>query len=125
MAEPFEPVGLSISFSTGFLAEITDIGLDLSVDDIDVSHFGSSDYKEYIPAALQEPGELSVTIHFDPSTEPPIGNTPETVTITFPDSAGSSWSFSGYMKSFSFKGAIGDVMTADCVIKATGEITFS
>lgn len=125
MAAPFEPIGLTVSFNSGFLARITDISLNLSVDDIDVSHFGSSDYKEYIPTALREPGELSCTIHLDPSLEPPVGDTPEQITITFPDSEGSSWVFDGYMKTFNITGAVGDVMTADCTLKATGAITFN
>ena len=125
MANPFEPVGLTISFHSGFLARITDISLDINVDDIDVSHFGSSNYKEYIPTQLKEPGELSVTIQLDPSTSPPIGEDPEQIVITFPDSASSTWSFNGYMKGYSISGAIGDAMTADCSIKAAGAITFA
>ena len=72
-SQAFEPIGLTITFSSGFLAEITDISHDQSLDDIDVSHFGSTDYKDYIPAQLQEPGELSVTIHHDPTVAPPLG----------------------------------------------------
>lgn len=131
-------VGLTISGSSGgttntdytdFLAEITDISMNLSVDDIDVSHFNSDEadygngYKEYIQASLKEPGELSGTMNFNPADEPPLGEDSSTITINFPDGA-TTWSFSGYLKEFTMNGTVDSQMTADFTIKATGAITF-
>lgn len=123
----FEPVGTIVSFPTGFTAQITDISLDIETEDIDVSHFQSVRYREYIPSALKDAGELSCTLHFDPSID--IGDVlgvKGTTTINFIDHDGvarGTWTFSGYLRQYSFSGAIGAAMTADAAIKVDGDIT--
>ena len=119
----FEAVGTTVTFDSGFLAEITNIGFEQSREQIDVSHFGSTDYKEYIQAALQEPGELSCSIWFDPSLAPPLDSAPETVTIAWSNSGAATWAFTGFMINYSVNGGVGEAMSADCTIKATGAIT--
>ena len=125
MAEMFEPMGTTITFDSGFLAQILDItGPDISRGDINISHFGTTDWHEFIPTALADGGELSCTIGFFPGTAPPILNAKEQVTITFTDSATTSWVFMGFMTGYSPTGTIGDKMTADVTIKASGEVAF-
>ena len=122
----FEPVGTIITFPTGFTAQITDISLDIEVEDIDVSHFQSQKYKEFIGAALMDAGEVSMTIHFDPSIDiADHMSVKGACSIQFIDKDGidrGTWAFSGYMRSYSFSGAIGDAMTADIGLKVDGEI---
>jgi hypothetical protein len=137
----FEPVGSTIVFSQSsasgaaalpadmdkMVAQVTDISMNVETTDIDVSHFLSSGYKESIGAALKEPGELSCTVHFDPTVDiSSILGVTVHVVITFKDGYGNtegSWSFDGYVKTYSFTGAIGSAMTASLSIKAAGRIT--
>jgi len=121
----FEAVGTTITFASSFLAEITSIGLEESREQINVSHFGSTDYHEYIPAKLQEPGELTCTIFFDPSTAPPIGDAPENCTITWSDSGAGAWAGTAFMISHSVSSGIGEAATQDVTIKFTGAIQVS
>lgn len=137
----FEPVGTTITFATSsaegaeskpadidlMVAQVTDISMNVETTDIDVSHFLSSGYKESIGAALKEPGELSCTVHFDPTCDiSSILGVTVAVTVTFKDGYGNTegtWTFDGYVKTYSFTGAIGSAMTASLSIKAAGKIT--
>ena len=125
----FEPVGTIVTFPTGFEAQITDISLDIETEDIDVSHFQSVRYREYIPSALKDAGELSCTLHFDPAID--IGNVLGVAgpcEVQFIDHNGvarGTWNFNGYLRQYSFSGAIGAAMTADAAIKVDGDITIT
>jgi len=125
----FEPVGTVITFPAGFDAQVTDISLDIETEDIEISHFQSVRYREYIASALKDAGEMSCTVHFDPSID--IGNImgeKGTVTINFTDYSGvhrGTWEFSGYIRSYSLSGAIGAAMTADVAVKVDGDITIT
>lgn len=48
----------------------------------------SADFREYLPGKLQEPGEIEMTVYFDPDDIPPNTAVAETVTITFPIPSG-------------------------------------
>ncbi len=116
--------GTTITFASGFLAEILDVDLpELSRESIDTTHMGTTNAKTYIPSTLIDVGELSCDLGFDPSASPPINLAPENVTILFP--SGTSWSFSGFMTGFNAKAPLEDKMTASVTIKASGEITIT
>jgi uncharacterized protein (DUF2237 family) len=152
----FEPVGSTITFTQGgwdnafdpgtaangwgptgtaatgmhmVCAQITDISMNLETSDIDISHFGSVDYKEYKASALKDGGELSATVQFDPDIDlAEIMGQKVIITVTFKDGFGNTegaWTFDGYLKSYSFTGAIGSAMTANISFKASGEITLA
>ena len=125
----FEPVGTIITFPTGFDAQIVDISQDIEVEDINVSHFQSVDYHEFIASALMDAGEVSMTIHFNPAIDIAAHLRADgTCTIQWIDKDGinrGTWSFSGYMRSYSMSGSIGEAMTADVSIKVNGEITIT
>jgi hypothetical protein len=116
--------GASITFATGFFAEILDFnGPGMTRESLRTSHLGSTTWHSFIPGDLTDPGELSLTLGFDPSTDPPINDAAETCTITFPD--GSTWSGTAFMISFTPRGALEEIMTADATVKFTGTITVS
>lgn len=134
--EAIEPVGLTLTIGGTSVGKITSINLALTMDDIDVTHFGTTlnasthlGFKEYMPSKLRDGGELSGTIFFDPRAANSINlfkNTTSSVVITYKDSADVSivtWTFLGYIKSLSPTGSIGSAMTADFSIKIAGAIT--
>lgn len=114
--------GITIGWAVnGFTAHKVNVsGPDISVEDIDVTHQGSSNALEYKPADLIDNGELSFGFHFNPDTTPPVG-VEDTITVTWP--SGCTWAFEGYMKSYTPDAPLNDAMTGDAVIKVSGEIT--
>lgn len=116
--------GTSITFSTGFLAEILDITPPgPSRGAVDTSHMGTSSYKTFIPTDLVDWGELKVEMAFAPSADPPIEDVAESIVITFPDAT--TWTFSGFMTNFEAKVPLEDKMTATATIKVTGNVVNS
>lgn len=117
--------GTTITFGTSsFTAEILGVGMDgIERPDIDVSHLGTEDAREFKPGKLYDPGGLSLDIQYTPGTKPPIDAEPETITVAFAD--GGSVSFSGYVNAFNFEGELEDKWTGTVGVKASGVISFS
>lgn len=117
--------GITISGTTnGSWAEVLDVTPpNVSVEDIETFSQSDSDYRTYTPTLLKDPGELSFDILFN-GTLPTIGVT-ETVTLSFPDSGLTTWSFDAYIKSFEPSGPLEDRMTATVTYKVTGGVTES
>ena len=117
--------GITIAFSNGFLAEITDTTPpSWSRGAIDVSHTASPDgARQFIMQDLVDYGELAVTLNFDPSAVAPIHDDFETTTITMPD--GATWTFQGALQDYSSTGPLDDRMTATATIKVSGKITIA
>lgn len=78
--------GSTIAFGTSsYDANITGISIGgEEVPVIDVTHMGSTAYREKIFGDLVEPPEITVEILWDPNKIPPVSAAVETVTITFP-----------------------------------------
>lgn len=125
MASPSNDIATGITLvagTSGWSVEIVDVnGPNLSRDSIDVSHQGSTNALDFSPADLYDPGELSLSVHFNPDNLPPIDQPNETWTITWP--AGATWSASGHMTGFQPTGSLNDKMTADVTIKFNGDVT--
>jgi len=129
----FVGTGITIEFASGFLAEILDVTPPgVSREMIQMSHqgtggtgqiSGSGGWHEFKPARLVDPGSAECTIAFMPAEMPPILDEFEQVTITFPDSAASTWSFQGALSEYSPSAPFEDKMTADVTIKASGAIS--
>lgn len=116
--------GITITFSSSFFAEILEVtGPSASRVSIQTSHMGTVGNHTFTPGDLVDWGELSVSIAFNPVTDPPIGSAPETVTITWPNSGTATWAFTGFMIGFTPKGPLEDRCTADCTIKVSGDVT--
>jgi hypothetical protein len=117
--------GSQISFgTTNFTAEILDITPpQASREAIRTSHMLTPGYHTFCPADLVDWGELEFEIHFDPAIEPPINQPAETITITFADSAATTWSFSGFMTAYHAKTPLENMMTGTIRVKVTGNVT--
>jgi len=119
--------GLSITYQSGFFAEIIDFSWSgLARESIDTTNFASSGGREYTPSTLYDPGELQVELLFDPESSPvtPITAVAETVTVTYADAApASTMAASGFMTDFEIAGPLEDRMTATATLKLTGAVT--
>lgn len=124
--------GSTITFSSGFFAEITSISHSgMSRESIGTSHMGTTGGRTFIPGDLYDPGELSVELNFDPTDDvtAPLTNAAETVTVTIPNSPTATtvttWAASGFMTGFEYTDPLEDLMTASATIKFSGDITIT
>ena len=121
--------GTTITFGTsGFTAEVMSVaGNDMTREDIDVTHMGSTNYREFIPSKLVDGGTLELEISFDPDSQPPITGAAETITVNFPTPAGGTTpadlEFTGYVNSWSFTAGLEEKMEATITIKVDGSGT--
>jgi len=126
MAEVYVGTGTTISASTGyatFFAELLDVTPpNASLEAIDTSHMGTTVAKTFTPADLIDWGELNCQVAFDPSEDPDMGVI-ATFTITFSDSAASTWVFSGFLTGYEPGVPLEDRATADITIKVSGDVT--
>lgn len=110
--------GATISFSSGFLAEILDISLNGEVEELDTTHMGTTNARTSKPSALAK-WEATVEIFHRHDQSPPLGNAQESIVITAPsDGTGgtSTWTYTGYMKSYAAKIPLEQGQTATCVL---------
>lgn len=116
--------GTTITFGTSsFSANLISVnGPSVTRDDIDNTHMGTSDAKAYLPSALYDGGEVSLTVEHDASLAVPIDQDAETITIDWAGQ-GSTWAFSGYVKGCTPGAAIGERMESEITIKVTGAVT--
>ena len=116
--------GTTITFGTsGFDANLISVnGPGVTREDIDNTHMGTDTAMAFLPSALYNGGEVSITVEHDASIDVPISEDAETITIDWAGS-GSTWAFSGYCKGYTPGASIGERMEAEMVIKVTGEIT--
>ena len=119
--------GATITFDSGFFAEVLDIRpCSAAREAVNVSHMGTTDAHEFKPVDLVDWGEVTVELGLFPGTAPPIDDSPETITITFPDSASTTWVWANsFMTAFEAQVPLEDKMTATCRIKLNGKPTIS
>jgi len=129
--------GMSITFDSGFFAEIINFDWSgLTREALPTSHMGVAAPGSgkvgnmlHIPGDLSEGGEISVEIHFHANTEPPLDAVAETVTVTWPlasgDSSAATWAGSGFMTSMDISAGLDEVMTATITVKMSGNVTIS
>lgn len=119
--------GTTVAFGTSsFTAEVLSVnGNDISREDIETTHMGTTNYRTFMPSDLVDGGSVDMEIAFDPDSQPPFTAAAETITITFPLPAGQSTpadvEFSGYVSSWSWSDPLEERMTADITIKVDGE----
>jgi len=118
--------GTTISFGSGFVAEILDIsGPGGSREVIDISHMGSSGAKEFKGGKLKDWGELTVEMAFAPKTTPPLGSEASSCVITWADSTVSVWTFNAFLTGYEVGAKLEDKATASVTLKVTGDITIT
>ena len=121
--------GTTIAFGTSaFSAQVLDINQgDQSRPPIDVTHMGSTNFREFIVGKLVDGGTVEVEILYDPDEQPPISAVAETITITFPVPAGlatgATYIFSGFVTNWGWAAPLEDRMTATITIQVDGKGT--
>lgn len=116
--------GTTISFGTsGFTGDVVSIsGPNSTRAAVDKTHLGSSGWTEFDPSGLVDGGELSLTVHYDPTIVVPIAAVAETITID-PAGSGQTLSFTGFVISSGHSFAVDEMMGLDMNIKISGAIT--
>ena len=127
--------GTTIAFaSTGAIAfesgvTFLDIGGSVTRGAVDTTHLGTTVAMSYEPADLYDPGEITMTIDWDPE-EMNIGSDfimklgASTITITFPNA--DTYAFSGFFTSLNWGPvAVNTRMQANLTVKASGAITIT
>lgn len=101
---------------------------------IDTSHMGTPApgsgkfaNRTFLPGDLVDGGEVTLSVHFNPSVVVPAHAVAETITITFPTPAGlttpATWAFSGFLTGYDPTVPLEDKMTADLTFKVSGPVT--
>lgn len=113
--------GTTITFATGFFAEITNVDWDgFERSNIDTSHMLTTEgWMTFEPSELKNPGQVTVQMYYDPGTALPITSAAETVTVTFPD--GSTEVCDGYLQAASRAVPHNEKMTCVAIIKFSGK----
>ncbi len=126
-----EGTGITIAFQSGFFAEITAVDQDgVKRADLDASTMANlianSYARTFKPGKPTDPGGLKIEFFFNPDQTPPISAATETVTVTFPVPDGghtaAKWVCQGFLTDYTFKGAIGALMTGSATLKWSGQI---
>jgi hypothetical protein len=124
--------GVTITFSTGFFAEITNLSWDgISRTAVPTSHAGTTGGMTFKPSDLYNAGSLQIQGHFDHDKAliTPLTASAATVTITFPldtgETTASTWTASAFVTDFSWSGGTvdDDAASYSSTLKITGGIT--
>ena len=123
-------IGASIASdgdNSTFLGSVQSTEIDwdgIEVADHKTSHLGTETGHTYIPHSIPEPGALPITFHYDADSQPTIGGSLETVTLTYP--SGATHAFSGYINRFKPGGLDMDgLQTAEVRWKISGDIDYT
>lgn len=111
--------------------EITSVSVDgISTEDMDVSHLGTTGFRDYIPGDLKEGGTITVE-HLTDLDAPvlPVHVT-ETITFTQPittagNTTAGDMAFPGYVNNVSWKQVNEDAVKGTYTIKVAGDVTFT
>jgi len=124
--------GSSITFSSGFFAQITRISWSgIQRVAIPTSHMGTAaagagifGNATFIVGKIVDPGELTVEMSFNPDTLPPIASAAESTTVTMGDSSTpATWVGSAFMTSFEPSLSLDEKNSATAKIKFSGGVT--
>lgn len=129
--------GIKFKIGATEVAEVLTVnGLSVKQDTVDVtSHASTSNWREYI-ATLKDAGEVSLELNYVP-TETTHKNasggllyllaqgTKQAFSIVFPDSGPTTWTFDGFVTSFSPSAPHDGKLGLSVTIKATGAPTLA
>lgn len=125
--------GTDFTWNSVAVVEVNTVGdIDLTSDDIEVTHYNSDDgYKEYIQG-LRDGGEITVEGNFVPTdagqasliTDFEAG-TKRTGVVSLPNAAASTWTFTAYVKGFTTSQPINDKLMFTATLKISGKPTFA
>lgn len=124
--------GASITFGTsGYSAPIVNFAwAGRTRNPIDATTLASTNEYAYIPEALVDNGEVTLTVQHDPGAAAPISAVPETITIALPASGAgvttpASFAFTGFITSNDPLGSVenGSIVVENITIKIDGAVT--
>lgn len=124
--------GATLTFASGFFAQVTDIRW----DEVDRQNFDVTDWhtdpapdgrfgdKQFDLADLVDPGSLVIEMHFNPITDLPLDDA-ETLELLFPASSGAAARYlaSAFLTEVEFQAPLENVMVATATVKLSGEVT--
>jgi len=129
MTEAIAAYGTTLQWNAQPLAELTSIsGPSISIDTIDVTHYGSaSGFKEFI-AGFGDGGEVTLEGNFLPGDTDgqyafkvdAFAKAVREVIITFPAAAATTWTFNGLVTSLDFDEAKEEQLKFSATIKISG-----
>jgi len=117
--------GITIVFGTsGFAANIIDVDAPTGTrGKVDSTHQGTTTARTKIPTDLIDWDDATITMEFNPATDPPIDGAAETITITWPDST--TWTFTGFMTEYKGGAQLEDKMTGSFTLAISGDVTIT
>lgn len=115
------------------VAQVTAIsGPGLSIDLADVTTHDQTTPHEYLIPTLIRTGELTLDVAFDPNDASHIdmlaslaAREVDGFELRFPDTAFTSWTFSGYVVGFEPSAPVDDALTGSFTVKPIGAINTS
>lgn len=115
--------GLTVEFATsGYTSQITSVQpYSMTRESLDTSHMGTTTALTFMAAALYDGGELTMEMHFNPDTSPPITGATEAVIVRFGSSATAS--FSCFLIEVTPAVPNNEIMTHSASFKITGAVT--
>lgn len=127
---PQQGHGVAITFSSGFMAWITDVSFSgMRREALETTNSATTSARTFIPEKLVNYGEMRVSLQLKTSADPPIEGAAESITITWPMETGGTtaptWTGTGFMTAYEATAPINGIMTATATIKITGTLTFT
>lgn len=119
---------------TSWSARITEMNWSgISREHVETTHLGSSEARTFLPGDLYDPGELSLSIQYEPGNEPQglTSATQQEWSLVFAlntaqgQATAASLTALGSVSDFSFGVPLEDVITGDVTMKFSGPITFT
>ena len=120
----FIGTGTTMTFATGFFAEILDISPPAGArESIQTSHMLTTVAHTFTPAKLVDWGEVNIEFAFFPSEDPPIDDPAEGVVITFSNSSTATWAFDGFMTGYEPSVPLEERSSGSATLKVSGDVT--
>ena len=109
-------------------------GPSLSLDTVDVTSHDSTSAWEEVVATILRSGEITLEIVYDPANATHkyatggllydmVSRTAITLTLIFPDTATTEWTFSAFVTAFEPSAPVDGALTASVTLKPTGVVT--
>ena len=124
--------GTSTGTAYGQVVSIS--GPSLSLDTVDVTSHDSTSAWEEVVATILRSGEITMEIVYDPANATHkyaaggllydmVSRTAITLTLIFPDTATTEWTFSAFVTAFEPSAPVDGALTASVTLKPTGVVT--